>query len=78
MTDNEEVNQWEGEGGTAASPVPAVPTPMSGTPAQVEWADRIKTQVNDEFDRVAATFQSIADKQSNEKRANTLTILTIL
>ena len=78
MTNNKEENQWEGEGGSAASPVLAVPGQMSGTPAQVEWADRIKTQVNDEFDRVAATFQAIADKQSNEKRANTLAILTIL
>ena len=78
MINNKEENQWEGEGGSAPSAVLAVTEPMSGTPAQVEWADRIKTKVNDEFDRVAITFQSIADKQSNEKRANTLAIVSIL
>jgi hypothetical protein len=51
---------------------------MTGTVAQIEWAGRIKLQVNDEFNRVAACFQSIADKQSDNKRADTEAIIAIL
>ena len=51
---------------------------MSGTANQVEWAERIRRQVNDEFDRVAAAFQSIADKQNDDRRADTEAIIAIL
>jgi hypothetical protein len=54
------------------------PDALSGTPSQVEWADRIKRRVNAEFDRVAASFRSVASKQNNGKRANTESILAIL
>jgi hypothetical protein len=52
--------------------------PMSGTAAQVEWAERIKHQVDGEFDRVAAAFRAIAARQRPDRRADTETILTIL
>ncbi len=51
---------------------------LTGTPSQVEWAERIQRRVNGEFDRVAASFRAIADKQSDEKRADTEAIISIL
>ena len=51
---------------------------MSGTPNQVEWAQQIKRNVNAEFDRVAASFQSVAEKQSGGKRTDTEAIIAIL
>jgi hypothetical protein len=44
---------------------------MTGTASQLEWARRIKRQVNDEFDRVAALLRSVGRKQSEAKRAET-------
>ena len=51
---------------------------MTGTPNQVEWAERIKLQVNADFDRIAAAFRSVADRQDEGKRADTEAILAIL
>jgi hypothetical protein len=50
---------------------------MSGTPSQVEWAERIKRQANDEFDRVARSFRAVMDKQSDAQRHDTEAILAI-
>ena len=70
-----EIEAWEGEGGAASAPLGA---PMCGTPSQVEWAQRIKCEVNTEFDRVAASFRSVAANQSGDKRADTEAIIGIL
>jgi len=51
---------------------------MTGTPSQVEWAERIQRRVNAEFDRVAASFRAVAGKQGDEKRADTEAIIAIL
>ena len=51
---------------------------MTGTPSQIEWAERIKPQVSAEFDRVRAAFQAVAGNQSEAGRARTETILSIL
>jgi hypothetical protein len=51
---------------------------MIGTESQIEWAGRIKLQVNEEFDRVAACFRSVADRQTNSKRVDTEAIIAIL
>lgn len=51
---------------------------LDGTASQVEWAERIKRQVNAEFDRVAAAFRSVTSNQDGAKRAETEYILTIL
>ncbi|HYL34647.1 MAG TPA: hypothetical protein VEV17_01900 [Bryobacteraceae bacterium] len=69
---------WEGEGGSASAPPGVSAASMSGTASQVEWAERIKRQVNDEFDRVARSFRSVAVKQSDAERADTEAILAIL
>jgi hypothetical protein len=59
------------------------PTPdqrgaLTGTANQVEWAERIKRQMNNEFDRVAAAFRTVASKQANAKLAATEVVLAIL
>jgi hypothetical protein len=51
---------------------------MAGTPNQVEWAVRIKRQVNAEFDRVAASFRLIANRQNGSQRTDTEAIIAIL
>jgi hypothetical protein len=73
-----ELETREDEGG-AARPSPGVsPASMTGTASQLEWARRIKRQVNDEFDRVAALLRSVAGKQSEAKRAETEAVIGIL
>jgi hypothetical protein len=44
----------------------------------VEWAERIKRRVSDEFDRVAQSFRSVASKQNAANRADTEAIIAIL
>ena len=51
---------------------------LRGTPNQVEWAERIKRQVDCEFDRVSASFRSRAAMQNPVKRTETNAILDIL
>ena len=53
-------------------------TVLIGSEHQVEWAERIRTRVAEEFARVAAAFGSVADKQGEEKRTETAAILDIL
>jgi hypothetical protein len=73
-----DLETWEDDGG-AARPSPGVsPASMTGTASQLEWARRIKRQVNDEFDRVAALLRSVARKQSEAKRAETEAVIGIL
>ena len=71
-----DIEAWEGEGG--AAPLRFSDVPMSGTTSQVEWAERIRRQVNAEFDRVAASFASVAAKQGAGKRADTEAVIAIL
>ena len=53
----EDIEAWEGEGGAASGPLEPLSPPgagalsLTGTANQVEWAQRIKRRVNDEFDR---------------------------
>lgn len=51
---------------------------LTGTPAQVEWAERIRLTVAQEFDRVAKAFQAQITIQTGEKQAETRVILAIL
>jgi hypothetical protein len=63
----------------AATPESQIVTSeMTGTPSQVEWAERIKRLAGEEFDRVAQSFRSVAQKQDAVKRADTETILQVL
>ena len=67
---DEDIEAWEGEGGATPAPLGARANSMSGTPNQVEWAERTKRQVDDEFDRVAQSFRSVAGTQSDAARAD--------
>ena len=51
---------------------------MNGTASQVERAERIKREVNDEFDRLAAAFRWYARRQEDARRADTEAVLVIL
>jgi hypothetical protein len=47
--------------------------------AKIKWAERIKLQVDDEFDRVVRSFRSAAGRQSDAaSRADTEAIIAIL
>ncbi|MEI9813137.1 MAG: hypothetical protein WDO18_10945 [Acidobacteriota bacterium] len=51
---------------------------LRGNPLQVEWAGRIRAQVDDEFERVANVLQSVANHQRGSKRAATEAVIGIL
>jgi chaperonin GroES len=55
-----------------------MPAALRGSPSQVEWAERIRVLVNEDFDRVARSLRLVALKQSDRKRADTAVILDIL
>lgn len=74
---NKGIEAWEDEGGAGCLLEHTV-TALSGTENQVEWGLRIKRQVNEEFDRVAAAFRVVADRQTGRRRTETETIIAIL
>src|SRR5690348_7684803 len=51
---------------------------LRGTENQVEWALRIRDQIDQEFDRVAAAFRVVAHRQTGRRRAETVAIIAIL
>ena len=58
---------------------PGLPAPLlTGTEAQVEWAERIRGGVMEEFQRVEKSFRSVADRQDADGRMRTEAILAIL
>jgi len=73
-----DIESWEGEGGATPAPSAIGAASMSGTENQVEWAERIKFQVNAEFDRVAKVIESATSGQSLESRTDAQAILAIL
>lgn len=74
----QDTQDWENEGGTPQRPDKKSNSHMRGTMNQVEWAERIKHDVSAEFDRVAAAFRSVADKQTGDKRSDTNAVIAIL
>lgn len=72
-----QLEAWEGEGGATERP-DRTGTSLRGTDNQVEWALRIRGQINQEFDRVAAAFRVVADRQKGQRRTETVTIIDIL
>ena len=74
---NKQIEDWEDEGGAARSPDRAV-TSLRSTANQVEWALRIKRQVNEEFDRVAEALRVVARRHRGGRHTETETIITIL
>ena len=51
---------------------------MTGSVSQIEWAERIKRTVADEFDRVLGAFQRVAEVQSGVRRSRTLKVIAIV
>jgi hypothetical protein len=74
---NKQIEAWEEEGGAPRRLDPTV-TSLTGTENQVEWGLRIRRQVNDEFDRVAAAFRVVAHRQTGGRRTETEAIIAIL
>ncbi|MEQ1945810.1 MAG: hypothetical protein ABL995_01380 [Bryobacteraceae bacterium] len=48
------------------------------TEGQFDWAERIKTTVRAEFDRVENALSGVANQQQEQDRTETLAILAIL
>jgi hypothetical protein len=74
---NQQIETWEDEGGAAHRLGPTVMA-LRGTENQMEWALRIKRQVDEEFDRVAAAFGVVAHRQTGGRRMETEAIIFIL
>jgi hypothetical protein len=72
------IEAWEGEGGAIPAAPSTLPASLRGSEAQVEWADRIRLQVDAEFDRVASAFRVVYRRQGAVKRARTEAIIAIL
>jgi hypothetical protein len=66
---------WEGEGGSLNE---SRANPLTGTVNQIEWAERIRTQVNAEFDRLASVLEAAALKKSEPARSDALAVIAIL
>jgi hypothetical protein len=64
---NGAIESWEDEGGAASCPPGPSMISMSGTASQIEWAERGMRKATDEFDRVEASFRSIAVKQNGDQ-----------
>ena len=67
------IDEWNDDGG-AYGPL----CPLTGSTAQVEWAERIRLRVSSEFDRVASAFQEVALKQEPAARNATEAVIAIL
>ena len=73
------LGEWESEGGAPAPPTAtSVPTALTGTLNQIDWAEQIKERVGKDFDRVANAMTSVAAKQVEQDRADTQELIAIL
>jgi hypothetical protein len=52
--EEDNISVWEGEGGSLSQ---AVGRGLTGSVDQIEWAERIRAQVNGEFDRVSKALR---------------------
>jgi hypothetical protein len=74
----QDIQDWEDEGGAIQRPDKKANGQMRGTMNQVEWAERIKHDVSAEFDRVAAAFRAVADRQTGDERGDTDSVIAIV
>jgi hypothetical protein len=72
------IEVWEGEGGATSATPSTTAVALTGTAAQIAWAERIRHLVDADFSRVASAFRAVAEKQAAAKRAETTSILAIL
>ena len=71
--------RWENEGGSpllCQSEFTGIA--LLGSASQIEWAESIRHRVNDEFERVAMAFRSVAHRQDARKRLDTEAIIAIV
>jgi hypothetical protein len=54
------------------------PHGLNGTAHEIEWALRIRAQVNAEFDRVARVLERTATQRSGQKRLDTYGMIAIV
>jgi hypothetical protein len=71
----DKLSAWENEGGSVTK---TLWNTLSGTVNQIEWAERIRLQVDAEFDRVSGALKAVARKQSAKDRADTYVMISIL
>jgi hypothetical protein len=71
----DKLSVWEDEGGSVNR---RSWNALTGTVNQIEWAERIRMQVDVEFDRVARALSSASRKQSRQDRLDTQSMLCIL
>ncbi len=75
MTEADRIAVWEEEGGFLNSPEGDT---LTGTINQIQWARQIRTQVDNEFDRVANALQTAARSQPERDRLKTHAMMAIL
>src|SRR6185503_9840777 len=51
---------------------------LSGATHEIEWALRIRAQVNEEFNRVVRVLERTAIKRSGQQRADTYVMIAIV
>jgi len=66
---------WENEGGSSKQ---AEKQRMTGTVNQIAWAEQIKAQVNEEFDRVRRALATVAIAPFNPDRSDIVALIDIL
>lgn len=52
--------------------------PLTGTESQIEWAERIRHKVANEFDRVANAFRAVAVHQTTLEQMDTDAVIAVL
>jgi hypothetical protein len=80
------LDEWETEGGAPAQSevgdCQAAPTSvthaLTGTVNQIDWAERIRERVGQDFDRVASAMKSVASRQVEPDRTDTQALIAIL
>ena len=71
----DKLSVWEDEGGAVSK---RSWNALTGTVNQIEWAERIRLQVDAEFDRVARALRTAASKQIRQDRMDTQVMICIL
>ena len=68
----ENISVWEGEGGSLNE---AFTQDLTGSVNQIEWAERIRSQVDGEFDRVAKALKAAALRQSDQFKTHAMLLI---
>lgn len=80
------LDEWKNEGGVPAQSEAGscqaartdVTSTLRGTDNQIDWAEQIRKRVGQDFDRVANAMKSVASRQVERDRTDTLALIAIL